>query len=82
MLRKMETKGVVVHRVDGRRFLYAPTVSAPDVTYSMVADLADRLFGGDVAALACHLIEEHEVGAADLDDLRRRIDSARKERRR
>src|SRR5687768_10472672 len=80
MLKKMEKKGVVMHRAEGRRFVYRPTVSEEAVTHSMVSDLAERLFGGNVAALAAHLLQEHEVDRAELDELRRRIDAAQKER--
>jgi predicted transcriptional regulator len=76
MLKKMEAKGVVAHRAEGRRFVYVPTVTEEQVTHSMVADLAQRLFGGDVTALAAHLIDEHDVDADELDDLRRRVDAA------
>ncbi len=79
MLKKMEAKGVVGHRTEGRRFIYAPTVTEPEVTHSMVADLAQRLFGGDVSALAAHLIDAHEVDGDELDDLRRKIEAAQRE---
>jgi predicted transcriptional regulator len=82
MLKKMEVKGVVEHRADGRRFVYRPTVSEEHVTRSMVADLADRLFDGNAAALVSHLLETHEVDRDELAELRRRIDAAAKERRR
>ena len=76
MLKKMEAKGVVAHRTEGRRFIYQPTVTESAVTHSMVADLAERLFGGDVTALAAHLIDAHEVDADELDDLRKKIEAA------
>jgi BlaI family transcriptional regulator, penicillinase repressor len=82
MLKKMEAKGVVAHRSEGRRFVYRPTVTEEAVTRSMVADLTDRLFGGDPAALAAHLLEDHEVDGANLEELRRLIDAARREDRR
>jgi len=76
MLKKMEAKGVVVHRTDGRRFVYQPTTSADEVTHSMVADLADRLFGGSKVALVSHLLDAHDVDAGELDELRRRVAAA------
>lgn len=82
MLKKMEVKGVVEHRADGRRFVYRPTVSEEEVTRSMVADLAERLFDGSTVALVSHLLETHEVDRDELAELRRRIDAATKERRR
>lgn len=79
MLKKMEAKGVVEHRSEGRRFVYRPTVTEETVTRSMVADLKDRLFGGSAAALAAHLLEDHEVDGSDLLELRRLIEAASEE---
>lgn len=76
MLKKMEAKGVVEHRTDGRRFVYTPRVSETKVTRSMVADLADKLFDGSAVALVSHLLDAHEVDPDELAELRKRIDAA------
>lgn len=73
MLRKMEDKGVVAHRVDGRQFVYRPTVSEDEVRRSMVGELVERLFAGDPAALVSHLIDEHQVDDAIIARLRARL---------
>lgn len=73
MLMKMEKKGVVVHRAEGRRFIYQPRVSEGQVRRSMVTDLTAQLFGGDVTALVSHLLAEHEIDAGELAELRERI---------
>jgi BlaI family transcriptional regulator, penicillinase repressor len=70
MLAKMEKKGVVDHRAEGRRFIYRPTVSEGQVRRSMVTDLTSQLFRGDVFALVNHLLSEHEIDARELDQLR------------
>src|SRR5215207_4582648 len=70
MLAKMEKKGVVDHRAEGRRFIYRPTVSEGQVRRSMVTDLTSPLFRGDVFALVNHLLSEHEIDARELDQLR------------
>ena len=51
MLRKMENKGVVSHRVEDRHFVYRPTVTEGEVRSSMVGELVDRLFAGDAAMI-------------------------------
>jgi len=73
MLTKMERKGVVAHRVEGRVFVYLPTVSREDVHRTMVGDLMDRLFEGDVTALVSHLLREQEVDKGELARLSRLI---------
>ena len=82
MLTKMEKKGVVSHRNEGRLFIYQPEIEQTDVQRTMVADLTERLFGGDVTALVSHLITEQEVDRDELARLEKLIGDARgKERR-
>jgi predicted transcriptional regulator len=75
MLTKMEKKGVVDHRAEGRRFIYRPLVSEDQVRRSMVSDLTSQLFRGDVTALVNHLLSEHEIDAQELAQLRDLISS-------
>lgn len=81
MLAKMEKKGVVDHRAEGRRFIYRPTVSEGQVRRSMVTDLTSQLFRGDVFALVNHLLSEHEIDPRELDQLRDLIAAREKEER-
>ncbi len=66
MLVKMEKKGAVTHRSEGRKFLYRPVVSEQEVRHSMVGELTERLFQGNTAALMSHLLAEHELDAREL----------------
>ncbi len=70
MLRKMEDKGVVAHRVEGRQFIYRPVVSEDAVRSSMVGELLERLFAGDPAALVSHLVADHDIDRDELERLR------------
>jgi predicted transcriptional regulator len=72
MLAKMEKKGVVDHRAEGRRFIYRPTVSEGQVRRSMVSDLTSQLFRGDALALVNHLLSE-DIDARELTQLRKLI---------
>lgn len=73
MLRKMEDKGVVAHRLLGRQFLYRPIVSESQVRRTMVAELLEQLFDGNSAALVAHLVSEHEIDASELRELQKRL---------
>jgi predicted transcriptional regulator len=73
MLVKMEKKGVVDHRAEGRRFIYRPLISEGQVRRSMVADLSAQLFRGDVTAFVNHLLSEHDIDAAELKQVREMI---------
>jgi len=73
MLKKMEAKGVVTHRADGRQFVFRPIVSEEAVKRTMVRDLTSSLFAGDVAALVTHLIDQEGIDADELAELRAKI---------
>lgn len=76
MLVKMEKKGVVTHRAEGRRYIYSPTVTEADVRRTMVDELTERLFAGDTAALVSHLLDERETDAEELAELKRLVTQA------
>jgi predicted transcriptional regulator len=76
LLSRLEKKGVVTHRKDGRQFLYRATVSRGDVQSTMVRGLTRTLFGGDPAALVQHLVADHEVDDDELDRIRALLDEA------
>lgn len=70
MLSKLEKRGVVTHRIEGRQFVYRPLVSEAEVARSMVLDLTKRVFDGDASALVSHLLSEHEIDADELGRLK------------
>ena len=73
MLTKLERRGIVEHRVEGRQYVYRPLLSEQEVTRTMVADLTQRLFEGDVSALVSHLIRSEEIERDELVRLRAMI---------
>ncbi len=70
MLRKMEDKRVVTHRTEGRQFVYSSLVTEKEVRRSMVAELTNRLFEGDAAALVSHLLNERDIDRSELNRLK------------
>lgn len=76
MLGKMERKGVVTHRTEGRRYVYRPTITEAEVRRSMLGELTDRLFDGSVAAVVSHLLQEREIDPDELEELRHLIAQA------
>ncbi|MCA9056018.1 MAG: BlaI/MecI/CopY family transcriptional regulator [Planctomycetaceae bacterium] len=81
MLAKMEANGQVAHRSDGRVNIYRPLLHREQVSRSMVNDLAERLFHGDVADLMCHLLDGCDVSREELVRLRQLIRDKERELR-
>ncbi|MEX2281905.1 MAG: BlaI/MecI/CopY family transcriptional regulator [Gemmatimonadota bacterium] len=78
MLSRLEKKGVVSHRVEGRTFIYRPRVEEAAVRSSLLDRVKDA-FAGDVAALMAQLLDEHEVDADDLARVRELIAAKQRE---
>jgi predicted transcriptional regulator len=78
MLRKMEERGLVTHRVEGRSFLYRAAVAEEDVSRSMADALLDRLFEGSMAEMVRHLLSTREVSRKELSALEKLIAERKK----
>jgi predicted transcriptional regulator len=78
MLRKMEARGLVAHRADGRTFIYRAAVDAHAVTSNMSDHLLDRLFEGSLADLVCHLLSTREVSRDELAKIEKLIAQRKK----
>lgn len=66
LLTRLEKRGLVVGRRDGKQIRYRAAVDESQVRRSMVGDLLATLFGGDAKALVAHLVREDEIAADDL----------------
>ena len=76
LLSRLEKRGVVEHRLDGRQFIYRPLITEQDVRRSMVSELTTLLFDGSSAALMSHLLRSREMQPGDLDRVKRMIAEA------
>ena len=78
MLRKMETRGLVAHREEGRSFLYRALVAAEEVSRSVGQHLVDRLSSGSLTEAVSHLLTSREVSRDELDQLEKLIKEAKR----
>jgi BlaI family transcriptional regulator, penicillinase repressor len=66
MLRKMEARGLVRHRLHDRKFLYRPAVRAEEVTRKISSHFIDRLFEGSLADMIAHLLTTRQISREEL----------------
>ncbi len=76
LLTRLERRGVVGRRAEQRQYVYRALVTEAEVRRSMVAELTEQLFEGDVTALVNHLITSQEIAPGDLARLRSMINAA------
>lgn len=79
MLRKMEARGLVNHREEGRRFVYRAAVRPEAVSRGMANDVLERLFEGRLSDLLSHLLATNEVSREELCQLERLIAERKKQ---
>jgi BlaI family transcriptional regulator, penicillinase repressor len=70
LLTRLEKRGVVAARRNGRMLVYTACVSEAQVRRSMVSSLIAQVFRGDPKALLAHLVSEREVAQGDLEQVR------------
>jgi BlaI family penicillinase repressor len=78
-LRRLETKGYLRAKREGRALVYRSRVRADDVIRETVGDLINRLFDGQAVPLLHHLIRDPSIRKEDIEILRAMIDQREKE---
>lgn len=76
LLTRLERRGVVARRAEQRQYVYRALVTEAEVRRSMVEELTEQLFEGDVTALVNHLLTSQEIAPGDLARLRSMIAAA------
>lgn len=79
LLSRLEKRGAITHRVEGRQFIYRATLAENAVRKSIVSQVTERLFAGDAPALVNQLLEERGISRADLEDMKAMIAAKEKE---
>ena len=70
LLRILEEKGVLKHREDGPRYVYAPTMEREKASKSALNRVLDTFFGGSLANAVAALVDAKDGQLPD-DELRR-----------
>ena len=81
LLSRLERRGVVTHRAQSRQFVYRALITEQDARHSMVSELTERLFEGDVPALVSHLLTEQDMSPGDMKRIRAMLEEVSAKRR-
>src|SRR5437016_6261199 len=73
ILRRLEEKGYVEHRVEGRTNIYAGREAPEGVAAKAVRQIIDRLCGGSVEQLLVGMIDNEVIDHKELETLARKI---------
>ncbi len=73
MLRKMEARRLVKHRMEERSFVYHAAVGEEDVSRGMADHLLERLFEGSLSDMVQHLLSNRDVSREELSKIEKLI---------
>jgi predicted transcriptional regulator len=76
IISRLERRGVLARRSRARQYVYRALVTEEEVQHSMVSELTERLFEGDVPTLVNHLLTAQDVSPGDLARIREMIKTA------
>ena len=80
MLNILERKGKVARSLEGRAYVYRPTLSRAKAASQAAGELIDRMFGGSPEKLVLHLVESSQITPEQLAEIQHLLDDAKKER--
>ncbi len=72
-LRRLESKGYVKTRKEGRSKVYIPKIRPDRVVREVVDDFIDRVFDGEAIPLLQHLINDRGLNDKEIDRLRKML---------
>lgn len=73
VLRRLEEKGYLTHKTDGRTYIYEATLPPQSVATHAVRQIIDRLCGGSVERLLVGMVENDVIGPHELEKLARKV---------
>jgi BlaI family penicillinase repressor len=80
-MQKLEKKGWLTHRVDGRAYVYRPVRSRATAQAGLLAEVLDGVFDGDPKLLVSQLLDARPWTPVELSQMRQLIEARRKEKR-
>lgn len=66
ILTRLEKKGVLASRTEGRERIFTPRISESEAQKSMISSLVGTLFKGDDRQLLAHLVKENDIDDDEL----------------
>jgi BlaI family penicillinase repressor len=73
VLRRLQEKGYVNHKVEGRAFVYSGAEKPRNVAVRAVREILDRFCDGSPEQLLVGLVENEVVDRAELQQLARKV---------
>ena len=79
LLKRLEKRGLVTYEKQGRQHLYRALISEEEARQSMLSEVTERLFEGNVSELLTHLLDARDRRPGDLARIKELIEAKERE---
>lgn len=76
LLRRLEARGLLTHRVEGRLFVYTAAVRRRSLAARAVEQVIDRFWAGSTEQFLLGMVDEKVIDPSTLEKLARRVKKA------
>jgi predicted transcriptional regulator len=73
LLRRLESRGYVSHRLEGKTFVYEATMATDRVAAHSVKDMIERFWSGSVEQFLTGMVDEKILTVTEIERLARKI---------
>ena len=79
LLSRLEKRGIVAYRIEGRQYVYRAVLSENDARQHALGEVTKGLFEGDIATMVSQLLTSHELRPGDLARVKALVDAKEQE---
>jgi len=78
IIRILETKNIVAHKVQGRGYIYYPLIKRTDYTNQSLHKLVDGYFGGSFKSMVSFFVKKNDMDIHELESIMKEINKSKK----
>ena len=78
IIRVLERKGHLVHRAEGKTYVYKADESGEKARTRLLRHLIDQVFGGSASSVVLNLVQAGDLTQKDLEDIRSKVRKGQK----
>ena len=79
LLSRLEKRGIVAYRIDGRQYVYRAVLNERDAREHALVEVTQGLFEGDIATMVSQLLSSHELRPGDLARVKALVEAKEQE---
>ena len=79
LLSRLEKRGIVAYRIEGRQYVYRSVLNERDAREHALVEVTQGLFEGNIATMVSQLLSSHELRPGDLARVKALVEAKEKE---